>query len=437
MTLNGQLKSKPFFIGLAVAALSLTLLVVKLSRKDPKLFGRLSVRSAISLRRFLGVRVGDHGQKRSINPWKDPALMASLFPGYDFSGDENLWRNYFSRDFDVKVTSAYLSQSSKRGQGGQAVYHSWTGCLDIIRRHGVDILLMGASDMAQNIPPDELAGYFPGRKILMCAAPTLTLDAMRGFLFLAKDLYPAHLPKPQVVVIGASRSLAFISSIYYRALDQHKQAQLEQYERRDLLKSYAYLNQPFLFPWTWNEIFPVKRDPQHLPLPNRLNHPERWSILAVQMTPEDLEHHPEEFQRLRDANIQPSTLLTAADEDPTCARLIRLPVLLRQLTDDALAFADQALIYAAPSMGDELREAPPCYLDLLASSIDSLKSDRVSVFPVKEDVFQLTAWDFAFFEWSRTRDLLSFDVAHPNYDGAKKITAVVAQRLKEIQIKSQ
>ncbi len=434
MTDIGHFRSKPFFIALIIAGLALSVALLKLSRKDPKLHGRLSVRSVIVKREFMGVRVGDHGQKRALNPWRDRALMASMFPGYDISDDNNLWRNYFSREFDVKVTSAYLSRGSEHGQ---AVYHSWTGCLDIIRRYGVDILLMGASDMAQNIPPDELAEYFPGRKILMCAAPTLTMDAMRSFLHLATQLYPPQLPKPQMIVIGPSRSLAFISSIYYRALDQHKQEQIEQYQRRDLLKSYAYFNQPVLFPWTWNEIFPVKRDPRHLPLPNRLNHPERWSILAVQMTPEDLKAHPEKFERLREENIQPSSLFTAADEDPNCSRLQRLPVLMRQVTDDALALSDKVFVYALPSMGDELREAPPCYLDLLASSIAVLKSDRVGVFPVKEDIFKLTPWDFAFYEWSRDKNLLSFDVAHPNYQGAQKITAVVAKALEKIKIKTQ
>ncbi len=378
---------------------------------------------------FLGARLGRSDRKFYINPADEPEILSSLYPGYENEnlwGDHNLWLNYFRRDYATKVTSARLSEDSDYGI---IVYQSFTGCFDILRRYGADILVFGASDLAQAVPPDELAKYFPDKKILICAAPTFTSDTADAALALIEKIYPAGRPKPQYILFGISRTMSYLGSPFYPALDATKQEQIKHYKQADFLGRYAYLNQSLRIPWTWNIIYPIRRDANHLPLVNRLNHPERWSILDLQISPEQLALHPGAFDEKRRQNKQESSIFMGVNEIG-CRGMSRLPLLLGSLNERALKLGAKPVFFTTPTMGDELRQAPKCFMDIYDITMTALNSSHTLSVNQTMHGYGMTILDFAFRDSKRTGGLLTFDVAHTNKFGAEKFTKYLAQAMK-------
>ncbi|MGE4134030.1 MAG: hypothetical protein AB7F86_20505, partial [Bdellovibrionales bacterium] len=392
-------------------------------------FEKVDLNEAAYRRIFMGARLGRNDQKFYVNPRKEPQALQSLFPGYDqLSGDRNLWLNYFTREAEVKVTSAMYSA---RYEFGAVLYHSFAGCFDIVRRYGADILILGASDVGQSMPPDELAKSYPGQKILMCASPLMTLHGMEKAIELIEDLYPPEILRPRKIIVGVNRTMSYVASPFYPGLNEAKLLEIQKYKQSDLLGRYAFLNHSLRLPWTWQRIYPIRKDANQLPLVNRVDHPERWSIIDIKVTREEYLADPEAFERRRRLNRQTSSIFMGADHNLDCQGLDEFPKILGRVKEKALGLADTVTFYTTPTMGEELREAPPCYLALFQRTIAALEDDRTLVLHGSMEDYGLTPWDFAFKESRRDGGYLAFDVAHTNYFGAKKMVAQLTKRMRE------
>lgn len=381
---------------------------------------------------FLGARLGRNDRKFYIDPKEQPRILESLFPGYGGAllwRDRNLWNNYFIRDMDTKVISTVFSED--KDFAGVVVHQSFTGCFDILRRYGADILVLGASDLAQAVPPDVLARHYPDRKILLCAAPTFTLDTAEESLALITDLYPLDFPRPELILIGVSRTMAYLASPFYNALNWSKHEMIRRYKQADFLGRYAYLNQTYRFPWTWNVLYPVRRDANHLPLINRINHPERWSILDLQISAEEYLRDPSIFDEQRRLNKQESSVFLNAENETDCRKMQRLPELLRSVNSRALNLAQKSVIFTTPTMGDELRQAPRCYMEMYERELLNLNGERTLAIHQDLKGYGLNILDFAFRDGRKQGDLLTFDVAHPNISGAEKFTQYLTKAMAE------
>ena len=120
----------------------------------------------------------------ALDALDSPELFSRFFPGYPeaMRTDRALWRDYFSREFDVKTMSETLSGNTPFGV---TVYLSWAGCMDIFRRYGADVVIFGASDVAQAIPTDLLsdllkAAHIPGLsnpRVLNCTGAAGVIDS--------------------------------------------------------------------------------------------------------------------------------------------------------------------------------------------------------------------------------------------------------------------
>lgn len=429
--LDCMVRVTAFVIGFISVAVLLTAILLERPGLRVAYFSKIDAAGAQFRHVFLGARLGRTDRKFYIDPDHEPQILTSLYPGYDpqaLWNDKNLWQNYFFRDFDTKVTSAAYSAQSDYGI---VVYQSLTGCFDIVRRFGADIIVMGASDLAQAVPPDELATHFPKKKILMCAAPTFTLDTALTSLDLISQLYPKEFARPQMVLVGVSRTMAYLASPFYPALNATKLELIHRYKQADFLGSYAFLNQTFRIPWTWNVIYPIRRDANHLPLINRIAHPERWSILDLQVSPEDLARNPRAFDLARENNRQGSSIFLGSEREKTCERLSRLPELLLAVRNRALQVADRAVVFTTPTMGDELKFAPQCYLEIYDQSIRALRNEQTLAINESMSGYGMNIGDFAFRDSWKTGGLLTFDVAHPNIFGARKFTAFLSSAIKE------
>lgn len=426
-----MIRAGAFAAAFVVVAVAITSVLIDRPGIKVFYFSRIDAAGAQFHHYFLGARLGRNDKKFYIDPDQDPAIISSLYPGYeqdDIWADKNLWRNYFLRDYDTKVVSGEWSEDSDYGI---IVYQSFTGCFDIVRRYGADIIIMGASDLAQAVPPDELAAYFPGRKILMCAAPTFTLDTAVASLDYINQIYPKDRSRPEYVLVGVSRTMSYIASPFYTALDMTKQDLIHKYKQADFLGKYAYLNQTYRIPFTWNVLYPVRRDANHLPLVNRIAHPERWSILDLQITSEELAANPQAFDEKRRANRQKSSIFMGAENEQDCHGVKRLPELIGSVNKNALKLASRAVLFTTPTMGDELRDAPPCYLQLYKETFAALNGEKTLTIDESMEGYGLTITDFAFRDSKKSGGLLTFDVGHPNIFGAQKFTAHIAKAMKE------
>jgi hypothetical protein len=395
-----------------------------------------STQSAAFHHRFLVSAIGSHFIRSKIDSLQDSALMDLTFPGYprEMASDTNLWRNYFAREFETKVSSSTLSLPGLEGQGS-AIHESWTGCLDILRDYGADILIVGASDTAQSLPPDELAKYFPNQRILMCASPSLTVDATREFLQLVAEISSRVRPI-RWVIFGMSTTLSFTPSIYYPAINRGKIEMLEAYRRKNFLGRYSFLNNRLSLPVSWNDILPVRRDVQHVPLPNRQerkknrpDNPERWSIFSFTMTPSELKDEAR-VQELRREHA-PTAYFFSGDQDPSCVRLQELRGQWQQIRDLSNQLAAHSLFFFNPTLGDELRQAPACYLPELDRFLSELQNAQTGIIPRTD--FGVPVADFAFRERLDRPLELKLDMAHVNISGARKITEAVAEFMMRTQ----
>ena len=427
-----------FFLSLAVSALAFLAIFQALSGRHTGLGagrGHASVASAVSRRQFPVVALGSRFAGQAIDPLSSPALVQSLFPGYppEMQKDEALWSNYFSRDFEIKVTSAWLSENSLYGAG---VFASWTGCLDIVKKYGADVVLIGASDLAQGLPPDELAKHFRRLRVLVCASPSLTPDAITSFLASLKDASRGHSVenRPKLVVVALSATLAYRASIYYPAIDHVKKGLLLGYRQREFLSELGFLDHPVTSPISWNDILPIRRSVSHLPLPARLERrvrgapPERWSVLTTTF-PKSALKDPSEMARLR-RDFSPPPYFFRDMNDSDCARLSELPKMLADLKTAALATADNVFLTLTPTTGDELLEAPRCYLPLLTSTLESLNDLRAWVLTKDLPTLGLDNADFVFVDDPSRPDLLRLDFAHLNIFGGRKYAAMIARELR-------
>ncbi len=370
---------------------------------------------------------------------KDPAHLAVVFPGYPakMSADRNLWSNYFSREFETKVSASTLNLQGADGEiSGAVVHESWTGCLDVLRHYGTDILIIGASDTAQGVPPDEMARHFPGRRILMCASPSLTVHGMQSFLKLVSELPLVQKQGIHWVIFGLSSTILYLPSLYYPAVNHGKSELLAAYRKRSFLGDYGYLNRRLTIPWSWNEFLPARKDVQHVPLPSRFdrqkqsqNNPERWSIFPFTVTPEELKS-PQRIAALR-AEYKPMPYFFSGNQDPDCSRMTDLRKILTDLRDRAQSFAGNTLFFLNPTLGDELNAAPDCYLPSIKEAMSRLKSGRTRVLDQSAADYGLEISDYAIVERPWRPNEIKIDMAHVNIAGARKVTAALADKMRE------
>ena len=226
-----------------------------------------SIRSpyeAKATHRFWAGAVSSPGQF-ALDPLGSPELFSKFFPGYPDSmrTDQALWRDYFSRDFDVKVMMDSLSGDSPFGT---TAYYSWAGCLDIFRRYGADVVIFGASDVAQAIPPDLLSQSLKTAKIRGLSNPrvlncTGAAGVIDSFESMAREMVKSadRVGRPSWIIYGYSGTSAYVDSVFYDSAAISKELELRSYRRNVALGDFSQWNHPVASFWSWNDILPLKK----------------------------------------------------------------------------------------------------------------------------------------------------------------------------------
>jgi hypothetical protein len=394
--------------------------------------------AARSLKKFWAGTLSSQGQI-ALDPLHSSELFSKLFPGYPdmMRTDRSLWADYFSRDFDVKVMSEALSENSLYGN---TIYYPWIGCLDVFRRYGADIVIFGASDVAQSLPPDlfstlvgqaKLSGL-KNPRILTCLGAAGVPEA---FGDMAREMLESieKVGRPKWIVYGYSATSAYVDSVFYESAALSKVISMNSYRRNVALGSLSHWNHPVLFPWTWNDLIRLGQVPSHLPfvLATKKRDPAanfgRWSVLP-QMISRDYLREEGSLRLLLSVEPFKNPLLLGNTLD-SCDWIQESKTRLDQAMQSFHRLAPHVLLYLSPSTGDDLAVTPSCYASSVSSMLQGEKTDGVTVSVDPPGAYGLTYADFVFGD--SVEGPLWIDAIHPNIYGARKVTRKIVDRMAE------
>ena len=389
---------------------------------------------------FWAGRLSSPGQV-AVDPLGFPELFSRFFPGYPDSmrRDRALWRDYFSRDFDIKIASEALSTGSTYGV---TVYYSWTGCMDVFRRYGADIVVFGASEVGQSLPPDMLSRLLAEKnpssprepRVLMCLTSASVPEAVAEMSAEMLRSVPS-VGHPQWVIYGYEAMSAYVGSVFYESTVQSKSAMIDAYRRNRALGPLAAWNHRVVFPWTWNDVIRLRKVSAHLPFPLAVMRRDRaagfgrWSILPEAISPDYLKDQGR--LRLHLSAYPFQNPLLVGNGLNACEWITEASIRLKRALDAARALAPHVLLYLSPSTGDDLASAPPCYPGAVQKMISSQSGDGVVTKAGDAGEYGLDYSDFVFSATEDEDGPLWIDSVHPNIRGARKITRTIAEMISD------
>ncbi|MGZ3790476.1 MAG: hypothetical protein ACXVLQ_18255 [Bacteriovorax sp.] len=372
--------------------------------------------------------------RRTVDALSSQEKFNVIFPGYneDVRTDINLWRRYFNHEFETKVA---INSFSYESLYGVTVTLSWTGCLEIIKKYGVDVLLLGSSETAQALPPDLFSQHLPGNKILVCATPALTLDSLNDYLLEIDKLKLKS--KIKLLVYNYNLYSGFSDSIYYQYAWAIKKNLLGLYRNKLFLGDYSYLNQKMGLPFSWQILFPVNPLKDHLPLENNKNrigildtNNKRWSILRERISLDMLKTQKGR-RSILDMHI--SNYFSLGTNDDSCTWGEALGDKLKRFKEKSRQLADRVFLFRSPTLGNELKDFYACHGKTVSEHYKRIEGDGLELDDSDISRYNLTIEDFIFSgdqETQETPGRIFVDSMHVNIYGARKIIGHLGEELK-------
>ena len=385
-------------------------------------------------KKFWSVSIDKSQPLNVLNVIQDKRLFNLLFPGYpeEMRFDSSLWSIYFNREFDQKIQIKELSINS---ESGVLVPLSWIGCLDIYQKYGADILLIGASNVAQGVMIDslyqKLKTKYSNPRILACTTPAMTPDIVSKFLIVIKSLKSAIKIKWTIIGLGPTEFLSTFP--FYETLQFTKLEALADFKKKKSLGMLEAFNQKFSIPFSWNDVIPVRRLANHLPIDlgikriqMNINIPDRWSIDPQRFTNQEISNEEVLIEKLNK-----STFKNAYVEDDLikneCQKQDLNVKKIDNIVSEAQQISENVLLFLFPTIGTELRSAPDCLVTLTNSFFERKSTDRVRFLNIKKAGYGLEIKDYVLREG--TENYFKVDLVHPNKNGAEKITSRIVDEI--------
>ena len=383
---------------------------------------------------FWSVSIDKSQPLKVLDAIQDKKLFNLLFPGYpdEMRFDRSLWSVYFNRDFDQKIQIKQLSISS---ESGVLVPTSWIGCLDIYQKYGADILLIGASNVAQGVMIDslyqKLNSKYANPRVLACTTPAMTPDIASEFINVIKSLKSPIKPTWTIIGLGPSEFLSTFP--FFDTLQFTKQEALADFKKKKFFGILEVYNQKFSIPLSWNNVIPVRRLATHLPLDQEIkrvqmsiNIPDRWSIDPENFTNEEVGSEERLFEKLNKSTFKNAYVESALVESECQKQNLNVEKMYN-ITSQAKQISEYVLLFLFPTVGTELRSAPDCFLKLTRSLFDKKSTKRVRYLAGKKEAYGLKISDYVLREGAA--NYFKVDLVHPNKIGADKITSKIAEEI--------
>lgn len=361
----------------------------------------------------------------ALNVLEDSDLFMKIFPGYPDSmrTDKNLWDKYFSREFGSEAWISYLELKDKTGL---QVSYSWTGCLDIYKKYGADIVIIGNSETYRTIVPDLLGSKFSNYKVLMCATSHMVMETAALTL---TELKKANPQKAKLVIWGFSAWNAYRGADRYPSLIQSKKDLIQTFvdnpkpqTRIKYLDGFDFqtllsLKIPHYLPEiTWQLFFPI----QFFDLYKvEDNHSLTLSLSSG--------NDPAKLKQFLDSKTGGYDMLQGiSSKDCDMTGSSKSLDLVSQAIFD---IADEALIYLVPTSELQYKPAPDCFVTSVKSMLETKKSKNLITITLSSENYGLVPEDFL--GVSETGKSYHFDKNHPNFYGAQKVTTKLVDTYRE------
>lgn len=342
-----------------------------------------------------------------------PDLFRAVFPGYpeSMARDATLWKNYFAKSFEPNVV---LSEFRDSGPHGHSLYiANYEGCLEIVKRYGGDLLLLGNSIMFRHLVVDQLAALLPKRKeghpqrVLMCTGD-LGPEGLEAVVEQMQQVIRKE--KVRGLVLAMSPGWAtdtFRSESVSEKAPMPVPSALEKLRHQYRLKN-RFPNS------TWRKLFPVQwddmREKNYRLLPATaasVSEKELWQMLA-QTSSEKCEMEV------------PEQACSVAEFKRWSKRVVAK---MRRVTQNIF-------IFRGPASEFYLNQGPACFSPAISRAIESLRGPGVNVYAGTWREKGLTDHDFLY--WTEDPQALLFDWNHANAAFARKVTGEVAKELAPI-----
>ena len=379
------------------------------------------------------------GEGFGVNALASPALFSSLFPGYPgaMRTDEDLWHDYFQRTFEI---DAFTNGLSKGFAPEFNVILSWVGCLDIYKRYGADLVVMGTSETFRSIVVDELAAktatdQIP--KVLLCTASAMQVETATEFARRLREARPDLRP---AVLYGQSLSTAFVEGRHNLKNGREKRETLANLDlqlarsRHGLVKFFeAYHEVSFadLFPKiTWDDLFPVtssaRIDNAWIAEYPALARAAGKAKVKGGYVPASLRMDGEALSKDIASRIQPYYRFYEDYEDSRHCRSAERRRQFAELGRALRALSDRIYLYVPPTTPLAFRAATDCFREQVFADVEALgRSIRAPVLAQEWDAYGLEYSDYL--RPTFHPEVYKIDIQHPNYMGALKVTNALAQ----------
>lgn len=360
----------------------------------------------------------------SLRAFENEKLFHSLYPGYPLQEFQTkIVPQYFSKSFDQR---AWIAPLAKQTPYGAVTYRPSTACVSIFKNFGADILIFGDSTTMRALElsmlSQQLSPSSPAR-VLSCATGGMLPETMQ---LIASDLSrTSHRVKWVVVDInrlpGYPQTPGYLQEIKRQAALFLEEGQLStnswiEWMERARAKS--------LFPSvTWDVLFPAN-------LQKLLSAREGVKMIQQPVV------RPDEI--VVPTSVDGTSLAQWAKSQERRTGPAKEPILpcptqnfseqIDSLVGALTEFSENILLWIGPTTPLYHYKFGSCSPKEIQTVLESRARGKVQALTVGWKTYDLNYQDFLF-ERS-TLPKTRIDIAHVNFEGAKKITQQIVQKLK-------
>lgn len=314
--------------------------------------------------------------------------------GYSKLFENNAFRNnYFSKN-DFLIYSPW--------RGDQYVLLSWSGCINLFKKEGADIIIIGASDSAYNLPLDLINKKIKELKynilkVLLCSRVQMS----PSMIYKTLQALEKTKQKAQLIIWGYGAPSAFNKQFDLYSHFNSMQNQI----LNENLKELSWGLKNIFSPITWKDHENINEDkrmpfflPEHINIKNELND---YLVGYTQTVP----------------------FITDEIDESGCEDFSHARIDLNRNLNLMKKLSKSVYLYLTPSTELEYLESANCYLPIVRALLRSYEDHKVIVNTADLTWYDLEYKDFLFNFNIRGKSRYYLNPNHNNYEGAKKIVS--------------
>lgn len=356
-------------------------------------------------------------------------LFKSAFPGYpkSMANDKELWSIYFDQKFTSFIYLNYFKNVIPDGMG---MSYSFTGCLEVIKRYGVDVLIIGNSETYRAIQPDLLykklsegkSKSLENLKILSCPVGDMTVNTA---IELTKAIAQMKNKKIPLVLWGYSFWSAFPNGNFLQGQTLVQKKQIEDYfnpkpfylKKWDKLKKYLS---------GWDAVIPFNVESlEGVIKKNKFSN--QQSCTAV---PEKYLNSLEKLSKYIAEEFTVSTNVHFEGVGEGDCQLTQSEKDLGTVVENLKVIANKSYIFITPITPTALKRTPACFLPSLQGLLNKFKSE--SVYVDTKDWLGSTLNLKSFIQSCPDRKNYFYDEHHLNFQGSEQFTLEIKTRIENL-----